>query len=93
MATYLDRECSWPGEHAPQMYDASLLPALQSLLASLADIEFAHECDVEAVRSSTIDEVLRRTILQKLRQQHEERRTPYVRQIAALQRRSSPMAA
>ena len=93
MATNLNRDCSRPGEHTPEMYDANLWPALQALLASLADIEFAHDRDVEAVRSSTTDEVLKRTILQKLQKQHEERRTPYVRQIAALQQRSSPMAA
>jgi hypothetical protein len=88
MATNIDQESFTPGEHRSGMYEANLLPTLQSILASLADIEFAHEHDVEAVRNSSTDDVLKRTILQKLEQQHRDRCAPYVEQIAALQQRT-----
>ena len=85
MTTNIDQESFTPGEQKSRIYEANLLPTLQSILASLADIEFAHEHDVEAVRNSSTDEVLKRTILRKLEQQHRDRCAPYVEQIAALQ--------
>ena len=93
MATTVDQEHFTPGEHSPVMYEASILPTLQSLLAALADIEFAHEYDAEAVKNSSTDEVLKRTILQKLEEQHRERCAPYAQQIYALQQRTkAPIA-
>jgi hypothetical protein len=88
MTTTIHREFSPPREHTPPVYEPDLLRTLQCLLAALADIDFAHECDLEAVRKSTTDEVLKRKILQKLDQQHQERRAPYVDRIAALQQRA-----
>jgi hypothetical protein len=88
MATTVDQEHFTPGEHRRRMYEASLLPTLQALLAALADIEFAHEYDTEAVRNSSTDELLKRTILQKLEAQHRKRCAPYLQQIRALQQRT-----
>jgi hypothetical protein len=66
---------------------------LQSLLATLADIDFAYESDLEVVQNSTTDEVLKRTVIKKLQECHRERRAPYVQQLATLQERMVAMAA
>jgi hypothetical protein len=74
-------------------YSPTLQPLLQSLLLTLADIDFAYESNLETVRNSISDEVLKREVIGKLQQQHQERRTPYVRQLAALQERIRALAA
>jgi hypothetical protein len=68
-----------------RMYAPVIAPLLQSLLATLADIDFAFESDLEVVEKSATDEALKRKIIERLREQHRERRAPYVRQIDALQ--------
>ena len=73
----------WTGE--ARMYAPAVGPLLQSLLATLADIDFAFESDLEVVETSATDETLKRKIIERLREQHRERRAPYVRQIDALQ--------
>jgi hypothetical protein len=73
----------WTGE--ARMYAPVIAPLLQSLLATLADIDFAFESDLEVVEASATDETLKRKIIERLREQHRERRAPYVRQIDALQ--------
>jgi hypothetical protein len=69
------------------MYSAKVGPVLQSLLATLADIDFGFESDLEVIENSPTDEALKRKIIERLREQHRERRAPYVRQIDALQKR------
>jgi hypothetical protein len=76
-----------------QMYSPTIQTLLQSLLATLADIDFAYESDLEAVKNSATDEALKRKVIDKLQQQHREQRTPYIRQLAALQERVRVMAA
>ena len=73
----------WTGE--ARMYAPVIGPLLQSLLATLADIDFAFGSDLEVVENSATDETLKRKIIERLREQHRERRAPYVRQIDALQ--------
>ena len=73
----------WTGK--ARMYAPVIAPLLQSLLATLADIDFAFESDLEVVEASATDETLKRKIIERLREQHRERRAPYVRQIDALQ--------
>ena len=63
------------------------------LIATLADVEFAHECELDAVRHSTTDEVLKETIVRKLQRQHRERRAPYIRQIDALHEQTDAVPA
>jgi hypothetical protein len=60
---------------------------MQSLLAALADIDCAYDNDVETVRNSSTPEIIKRSVIATLRQRHQERRAPYVRQLEALQRR------
>jgi hypothetical protein len=69
------------------MYVPGVAPLLQSLLATLADIDFAFESDLEVVETSATDEALKRKIVERLREQHRERRAPYVRQIDAIQKK------
>jgi hypothetical protein len=51
-------------------------PLLQSLLTTLADIDFAFESDLEVVQNSATDDVLKRKIVERLQKQHRERRAP-----------------
>jgi hypothetical protein len=57
-----------------RMYSPGVGPLLQSLLATLADIDFAFESDLEVVENSATDETLKRKIIERLREQHRERR-------------------
>jgi hypothetical protein len=82
-----------PSRAEARLYSPEITPLLQSLLATLADIDFAYESDLEVVQNSATDEVLKRKVIERLQQQHRERREPYIRQITALQRRFLPMAA
>jgi hypothetical protein len=77
----------------PRMYSPDLQPLLQSLLATLADIDVAHQSDIETVRTSSAEKWLKQATIQKLQQRHRERREPYVRQLKALQGRIRDLAA
>ena len=77
----------------PRMYSSEIGPLLQSLLATLAEIDFAHQGDMEAVRNSSAEDWLKQATLRRLQQRHDERRAPYVRRLEALQERIRAMAA
>jgi hypothetical protein len=74
------------------MYPADLLPVLQSLLSTLADIDLAHQSEVEAVRSSSVEESLKQALIRELQERHGERREPYVRQLRVLREHISSIA-
>ena len=78
---------------APRLSSLELLPLLQSLRTTLADIDFEHESDVETVRNSSADEWLKQTTIRKLQECHRDRRMPYVQQLESLQRRLRALAA
>ena len=77
------------GESSRQagMYSPNLQPLMQSLLATLADIDFEYEREREKLSSVSRDANLRIRVLEKLRAQHRERRDPYIQQLAAIQSR------
>jgi hypothetical protein len=52
-------------------------PAMQAMLATLADIDFAHEHELEKVNSSVIDDSFKMKLVTKLDQLHRDRREPY----------------
>jgi len=79
--------------NAARPYPSELLPSLQSLLAALTHIDFEHQSDIETIRNSSVDEWLRQITIRKLQERYHERRAPYVRQLAALQRRIQSAAA
>ncbi len=68
-------------------YSPETLPLIQSLLATLANIEFAFERECEKVRGTT-DIQLKARVLERLRAQHQSRREPYLRELARLQRQA-----
>jgi hypothetical protein len=75
------------------MYSPEIEPLLQSLLATLADIDFAHQGDIETVRNSSAEDWLKQSTIHRLQQLHRERREPYVRRLEAVQERIQAMAA
>jgi hypothetical protein len=75
------------------VYHSNLLPALQALLATLADLDLSFESDVQTVRNSTTNEALKREVIERMREEHRARRAPYVRQMAALEERLRRFAA
>ena len=74
----------------PRFYSPEDEGLLQSLLTTLADLDFAYEQERERVSRSTMDESLRARMLQKLRDQHRERRDRYIRHLTVLQERIMP---
>ena len=72
---------------SPRTYSPDLQPLLQSLLCTLADIEFDYERELERVSGSSSDSRVKVLVLEKLRARHRERREPYVQQLALLQDR------
>lgn len=74
-------------EIQPRMYSPDLQPLLQSLLSTLADIDFEHERERDTINSRAMDMNLKIRLLEKLRQHHRERREPYIQQLAILQER------
>ena len=78
---------SAPQENKPRMYSPDLQPLLQSLLATLADIDFEHERERDTINARTIDMNLKIRLLEKLREHHRQRREPYIQQLAILQER------
>jgi hypothetical protein len=93
MPTKTDHQSSHAKTGAGRMYPSELLPSLQALLAALADIDFAHESDIETVRNSSADEWLKQTVIGRLQARHQERRTPYVQQLERLQKQILTRAA
>ena len=81
------------GTPATQTYSPELLPLMQLLLATLADLDFEHASDLEAVRNSSADEWLKQTTIRTLQQRHQKRRAPYARRLDSLQKQLRAMAA
>jgi hypothetical protein len=69
----------------PRMYSPELQPLLQSLLGTLADIDFEYERECDQINSRTMDMNLKIRLLEKLKQHHRQRREPYLQQLAILQ--------
>ncbi|MGO4389317.1 hypothetical protein AB4Y85_17455 [Microvirga sp. 2YAF29] len=74
-----------PESPSARMYSSSLQPLLQSLLSTLANIDFAYECECEKISKTSPDIKLRIRVLERLNLQHEARRKPYLQQLAMLQ--------
>jgi hypothetical protein len=75
------------GDAAAHAAPPELRPFLQSLRATLSDIDFEHESDIETVRKSSVDEWLKQTTIRKLQEWHRERRMPCVAQLERVQER------
>jgi hypothetical protein len=66
---------------------------IQALRATLAEIDFAFESDLEVVKNSAMDEGLKRKVIATLQQRHRERRAAYAHQLAPLRERTDALAA
>ncbi len=73
--------------HQPPVMPDEFQPLMQSLLATLADIDFAHEHELERVNSTVVDERFKARLMTKLDQTHRERRHPYERELLRLEGR------
>jgi hypothetical protein len=60
---------------------------VRELLAALAEIDHAYEVDLETVRTSDAPIAIKQTVIDTLRQQHQERRAPYLRKLEAARRK------
>ena len=61
-------------------------PFMQSLLATLANIDFEYEHEIRRVGRSSTEAGVKNYLMERLRERHHERRSPYVRELAALER-------
>ena len=62
-------------QYEPDVYAPDTKPLMQALLATLADIDFAHERDIErAVSTTAKNPSLKARVLHALTQKHRERR-------------------
>jgi hypothetical protein len=68
-------------------YRASILPLMQTMLATLADLDFAHERELQRVDASSADLALKVQLRADIEARHRERRGPYVQQLGALEAR------
>ncbi len=68
-------------------YSPATLPLIQSLLATLANIEFEFERECEKA-DSILDAQLKARVLERLKVQHQARREPFVRQLSVLRKQA-----
>ena len=64
------------------------LHALHSLSATLEDLDCAYEADLETVRTSDAPIVIKQTVIDTLRQRHQEHRALYIRELQELEKHS-----
>jgi hypothetical protein len=69
-----------------RVYSPDILPRLQSLLADLADIDFACEQKLKAIECGRGDKSLKRRKIDQLWREHQERRARYVAALEELQK-------
>jgi hypothetical protein len=81
------------GIGAARVYPSELRLSLQSLLATLANLDFEHESDVETIGDSSANEWLKQTVIRKLLERHQQRRAPFFQQLERLQRQLQALAA
>jgi hypothetical protein len=93
MTANTEQRMSRAGMDVVWMYPSELQPLLRELLATLTEIDFEHESDIETVRTSSVDEWLKQTVIGKLQERRRKRRAPYVAKLERLQRRTGAMAA
>ncbi|WP_201842864.1 hypothetical protein [Microvirga zambiensis] len=68
-------------------YSPDILQLAQSLLRSLADIDFGYQKDRETILTSEVNEPFKQRAIATLEKRHQERRAPYLRELDKLERR------
>jgi hypothetical protein len=81
------------GALLPRMYSPTFQPLLQSLLATLADIDLDYEQERAQLSNTLPDTNIKIRALEKLKARHHERRQPYIQQLAILQKRMMELRA
>ena len=75
----------------PRIYSPEIQSLLQGLLATLADIDFAFESDLETIKESAADETLKQQA--RLQERRDELRAPYLRHLAELKQQINALTA
>jgi hypothetical protein len=68
----------------PRMYSPDLQPLLQSLLATLTDIDFAYEREREVLSTDLPEGRAKVRVLRMLEERHRAQRQPYLHQLATV---------
>lgn len=85
---FSDERSQAPGEwKGDRVYAPDILPRLQSLLATLADLDVAHASNLLVIESRQMDDARKDQLIADLWQTHCKRRAPYLREIEVLQER------
>ncbi len=71
-----------------RVYEPDILPRLQSLLATLADLDVAHASSLLVIESGDLDDIRKEQLIADLWETHCTRRAPYVREVEALGKRA-----
>jgi hypothetical protein len=87
MATDVERSHLQKRSSQGNCYSPDLLPLLQTVLSDLADIDFAHEKRLDAIKHSSADDECKSQMIARLWQEHRERRAPYIQELIALKER------
>jgi hypothetical protein len=74
-----------PRHDQPPLIAPEFQTRLQSLLETLADIDFAHERELDTVNIADIDASFKAKMVAKLHQVHQQRRHPYTEELFRLQ--------
>ncbi|WP_245444697.1 hypothetical protein [Microvirga sp. KLBC 81] len=78
-------------ERPARTYSPDILPLMQSLLGTLADIDVEFRTDLEKILQSAVEEPLKQRAIATLEKRHHERRAPYVREINKLEKQIQRM--
>ncbi|ANY76966.1 hypothetical protein BB934_00985 [Microvirga ossetica] len=73
--------------NADGFYSSDILPLLQNILAELADLDFAHEKNLNRIRQSAADDAEKSAMIVRLRRQHRDMREPFVHELTTLRER------
>jgi hypothetical protein len=73
------------------VYSPNLHATMAALLSTLANIDFEHEREMDALAGSAVKGVVREHIAERLRSRHRERREPYVERLLDLQAQAMAM--
>jgi len=87
MALPVEHEPFHSSPSAASSYSPDILPLLQTALATLADIDLAHEKSIDHVRHCDADDAEKSDMIAKLRRQYQDMRAPYIRELTILRER------
>ena len=93
MPANTERQTSHAHTGSARTYPSELQPLRLSLVAALAKLDFELRSDIETIRNSSVDQWLKQQTIRTLQERHRERRAPYVRRLASLQRQTQALAA